>query len=172
MSRHGYRDDCDDYLAAGRWRGAVISAIKGKRGQAFLRRLVAALDALPEQELYPNRFATAEGGVCALGAVAKMDGIDISGLDPGEDEDPDDVDREWIGGVFGIAPAMATEIMFLNDEGLVDDIFQCVEICGPVRFPYQSHNMVVRIQEPEHAKKRWRAMREWAVNRLEAKGGV
>lgn len=59
----------------------------------------------------------------------------------------------------------------LIGDGLVDDIFQLVEICGPVRWPFQSHFAIVRTQDPEHAKKRWKAMREWAVNRLEAKGG-
>lgn len=172
MSRHGYVDYVDDELAAGRWRGAILSAIRGKRGQAFLQKLIAALDALPEKELYPNRFATAEGGYCALGAVARMEGLDIGDLDPAEDEDPDDIDREWISGVFGIAPALAAEVMYLNDDGLVDDIFQRVEICGPVRIPFQSHFTIVRTQDPEHAKKRWKAMREWAVNRLDQKGNA
>lgn len=43
MSRSGYTDDCDDQWALIRWRGAVNSAIKGKRGQQALRgRLDAA----------------------------------------------------------------------------------------------------------------------------------
>jgi hypothetical protein len=45
MSRSGYSDDC-----SGRelvlWRGAVASALRGRRGQAFLRELVDALDAV------------------------------------------------------------------------------------------------------------------------------
>ena len=52
MSRSGLvEDDGDDPLAHGRWRGAVKSAINGKRGQQFLRELADALDAMPEKVL-------------------------------------------------------------------------------------------------------------------------
>jgi len=47
MSRSGYSDDCDDQWSLICWRGAVKSAIRGKRGQAFLKEMLAALDALP-----------------------------------------------------------------------------------------------------------------------------
>ncbi|KGC50992.1 hypothetical protein DO66_5867 [Burkholderia pseudomallei] len=36
MSRSGYSDDCGGWSLI-RWRGAVNSAIKGARGQKFLR---------------------------------------------------------------------------------------------------------------------------------------
>jgi hypothetical protein len=45
MSRSGYSDDLDP-LALGRWRGRVASAMRGKRGQAFLREMLAAMDAM------------------------------------------------------------------------------------------------------------------------------
>jgi hypothetical protein len=41
MSRSGYSDDCDGWALI-RWRGAVNSAIKGRRGQQALREIVAA----------------------------------------------------------------------------------------------------------------------------------
>lgn len=57
MSRSGYNDDCDGWALI-RWRGAVNSAINGKRGQAFLRELVAALDAAYDDFLaYATAFA-------------------------------------------------------------------------------------------------------------------
>jgi hypothetical protein len=46
MSRSGYSDDHSEWDLI-RWRGAVASAIRGKRGQAFLRELLVALDAMP-----------------------------------------------------------------------------------------------------------------------------
>lgn len=46
MSRSGYSDDIDNWDLI-KWRGQVASAIRGKRGQLFLRELLAALDALP-----------------------------------------------------------------------------------------------------------------------------
>ena len=45
MSRSGYSDDDEDGRLA-MWRGAVQSAIRGKRGQAALRELLTALDAM------------------------------------------------------------------------------------------------------------------------------
>jgi hypothetical protein len=61
MSRSGYTDDVEYSWRSIMWRGRVVSAIRGKRGQALLRDLLAALDAMPDKRLYPNNFATAEG---------------------------------------------------------------------------------------------------------------
>ena len=46
MSRSGYTDDNEDPLANGRWWQAVKRSLEGKRGQALLRELVEALDAM------------------------------------------------------------------------------------------------------------------------------
>ena len=51
MSRSGYIDDMDDRWAAIMWRGAVKSAIKGKRGKAFFKEMLAALDRAARQTL-------------------------------------------------------------------------------------------------------------------------
>lgn len=52
MSRSGYSEDWDgENWTFIRWRGAVKSALRGKRGQAFLREALAALDAMPEKRL-------------------------------------------------------------------------------------------------------------------------
>ena len=71
MSRHGYSseyDDVDDILALGRWRGQVSSAIRGKRGQAFLKEMIQALEAMPVKKLIAKELSD-HGQVCALGAV-------------------------------------------------------------------------------------------------------
>lgn len=106
MSRSGYSDDCDGWDLI-RWRGAVASSIRGKRGQAFLRELITALDALPQKELI---FAELEheGQVCALGSVGKMRGLDMSTIEPEV--------REDVAKAFGIPIALACEIMYENDE--------------------------------------------------------
>jgi hypothetical protein len=123
MGRAGYSDDHDgsDY-PQGFWRGAVQSAIRGKRGQAFLREMLDALDALPEKKLAANSF-TRGGEICALGCVAIKRGIDVSALEPHEDEwgSEDEVDSGAVSKAFGIAPAMAREIMYENDEGSLYD---------------------------------------------------
>lgn len=108
MSRSGYSDDCDGWALI-RWRGAVESAIRGRRGQAFLRELLAALDALPEKRLVHEHMQDAvTGEFCALGAVGAARGMNVQALE--------DVDREDIAQHFGIATALAAEIMFMNDE--------------------------------------------------------
>ncbi len=45
MSRSGYDDNYDDEALCNLWRGAVERAIKGKRGQAFLREMRALVSA-------------------------------------------------------------------------------------------------------------------------------
>lgn len=81
MGRSGYSDDNDDPLALGRWRAQVESAMRGKRGQRFFRDLIAALDALPEKKLVKNELETKGGAVCALGALARLRGVVLTGLD-------------------------------------------------------------------------------------------
>ena len=109
MTRSGYSDDYgEDPLVHGRWRAQVASAIRGKRGQAFLRELIEALDELPEKRLITNDLEHA-GNVCAIGSVGLKRGIDMSNLDP---EDPYPIAR-----AFGIAPQMVMEIEYMNDEG-------------------------------------------------------
>lgn len=122
MSRSGYTEgDCDDEIAFLRyngWRQAVHNALHGKRGQAFLRELIESLDAMPVHELAANSF-TKGGEVCALGSVALKRGIDVSGFEPPDDVEDygiEPVDRDAVGIVFGIAPSMAAEIMFENDD--------------------------------------------------------
>lgn len=109
MSRSGYVDDSgDDPLAFGRYRQAVKNAIEGKRGQAFLRELAAAMDAMPEKVLIANELIDEDGSCCAIGVVCKARGLDVSQVDP---DDPDQV-----GDLVGIARSMAAEIEFENDE--------------------------------------------------------
>jgi hypothetical protein len=110
MSRHGYTDDGDDdNLAMGRWIGRVRSAIRGKRGQAFLREMIAALDAMPEKKLARSVLVGAEGEVCAMGCVLKARGTDVTNVDPEE--------YETVAEVTGLAEAMVREIAYENDEG-------------------------------------------------------
>ena len=117
MGRSGYSDDIDDpevFRMNAMWRGQVASAVRGKRGQAFLIELVRALDALPEKKLIANDLVRpAEEGdlppcVCAIGSVGLARGVDMTGLDP--------YDAETLSGVFGIAHQLVQEIEFMNDE--------------------------------------------------------
>ena len=110
MSRSGYTGDIEDQWQLIRWRGAVASAIRGKRGQAFLREMLVALDKIENRRLVANELKSPMfSEVCALGAVAVARGLDVSDLDP--------EDHESVAGVFGIRHALACEIMWVNDEG-------------------------------------------------------
>jgi hypothetical protein len=106
MSRSGYSDDCDEWAVI-RWRGAVTSAIRGTRGQAFLKELLAALEAMPKKELIMDALVQ-QGEVCALGALGQARGMEMTELD---DDDP-----AQIAEAFQVAPALVQEIMFENDE--------------------------------------------------------
>lgn len=106
MSRSGYGDDCEHLEL---YRGTVARALKGKRGQSFLRELVAALDAMPEKTLIAGQLVAESGACCAIGAVCKARQLDVSDVDY---FDPDAVAR-----AIGVSGAMAAEIEYMNDEG-------------------------------------------------------
>lgn len=156
MSRSGYTDECDDNFASIRWRGAVNSAIKGKRGQAFLRELLAALDAMPDKRLAEGDLEV-DGDFCALGVIGKARGIDISNIDT------EDYGR--LSSVFGISEALAREIMWENDESVDNFKREDFELCGPVR-PWQMKTVWQIVPDPDAQKKRWQYMRSWVQANL------
>jgi hypothetical protein len=140
MSRSGYTDDQEDQWAFIRYRGAVTSAIRGKRGQAFLREMLASLDAMPDKRLitgalvfdgqpdipwnpYPHedvivggdQLVTGRGEVVRVGDVCAIGSVGIArGLDM-SGVDPHDPPQ--VSGAFGISEALAREIVYENDEG-------------------------------------------------------
>ncbi len=107
MSRSGYSDDLENWSLI-RWRGAVNSALTGARGQSFLRELADAMDAMPEKKLVADKLVDEEGCFCTLGVIGASRGIDMTNMDPH--------DAESVAGAFGIATAMAQEIVYENDE--------------------------------------------------------
>lgn len=106
MSRSGYSYDCD-YLDL--YRQAVRQAVQGKRGRAFLKELLEALDALPEKRLIADELQDGFGGVCAIGSVGLKRKLDMSQLDV--------QDYSRLADVFGIAKSLVREIEFVNDDG-------------------------------------------------------
>jgi hypothetical protein len=170
MSRSGYSDDYGDGdpLAMGRWRQAVQRALDGRRGQAFLRDLLETLDSMPDKRIYSGSFATTNGEFCTLGAHAARKGVKVDDLGDAEDG----CEPEEVGQRFGIARAMAAEIMYLNDEYIVDE-WEWEErvLCGPVRPYYPEHGRHtynVRVHNDHHAEKRWGLMRQWVADSLKS----
>ncbi|MHA0335797.1 hypothetical protein [Sphingomonas aquatilis] len=110
MSRAGYYEgdgSQEENWAHIRWRGVVASSIRGKRGQAFLRDLADALDAMPEKRLITGDLER-DGNVCAIGSLGVRRGVDLAALDP-DDPGP-------IANAFGVAEPLVREIEYLNDE--------------------------------------------------------
>ena len=109
MGRSGYDEDgCDDTWALIRWRGAVASAFRGKRGQDFLKEMLSALDSLPEKKLIAYDLER-DGSFCAIGAVGRARGISMK-------RDTSDYEPKHVANIFGISRALACEIMWVNDE--------------------------------------------------------
>ena len=108
MSRSGYSDVYDE-AAFNLYRGTVNRVLRSKRGQAFLRELAAAMDAMPEKILIAEELIDERGDCCAIGVVCKSRKIDVS-----------KVDYECaaaVGNAVNIAPSMAAEIEYQNDKG-------------------------------------------------------
>ena len=164
MSRSGYSDDDgDDPLALGRWRGQVASALRGKRGQSFLLELADSLDRMPEKRLIAHELKV-DGKFCTLGVLGAVRGIDMDQIDP--------EDYEKVARVFGIAPCMAQEIVWENDEAFDDWEYVDAPIFGPVRpyYPeYGRHYISIRVLRKDVETERWKYMRTWVQKHLAGK---
>ena len=151
MSRSGYTDDEDVPGQFAMWRGTVASAIRGKRGQKMLRDLLAALDAMPQKRLITSHLVDNEGEVCALGALGKHRGVDLSHCEQLIDADGYCEDSEALASrlskAFDIATPLAQEIQYLNDE-------RC-------DFKYVGNER--RAYTPEE---RWEEMRKWVASKI------
>lgn len=128
MGRSGYVDDDGgdfEQWAMIRAAGARKSALRGKRGQAFLRRLAAALDAMPVKSLCAipdtvdeygdkidapgaGRLGLPDGQVCVLGSLARAEGRDPTAIDA--------ADHDGLGRMFDVAPVIVRDLEYENDE--------------------------------------------------------
>jgi len=131
MNRSGYTDDLGEQWDFIRWRGAVKAAIKGKRGQAFLLEMHRAMLVLPEPMLISDKLQDEydDSKVCAIGAVGRSRGMDMTKLEAEDEWDDIEIARE-IAAAFDIPYALAAEIMWLNDDvcGGVDAEFRFLRV--------------------------------------------
>lgn len=100
----GYRAQCALEIERAFTEAGAKIQIRGKRGQSFLREILAALDALPEHKLIAHELVEKDGAVCALGAVSKARGVDMTGVDP------ENIER--VADIFFISGALAREIVY------------------------------------------------------------
>jgi hypothetical protein len=136
MGRSGYSDDCDGDYPVVLYRQAVHRAATGYRGQHLLRRLRDALDAMPVKRLIAGDIRNEAGEVCALGA------LDPNAPKYNEDDDWGDGNARELARHFGVAPALAAEIVYMNDEFME---YRC------------------RDETPEQ---RWERMRAWVESQI------
>lgn len=151
MRRSGYTDDEDSNGQFAMWRGQVNSAIRGKRGQNLLRDMLTALDAMPEKQIFMGHLVTPEGGVCALGALGQMRGLNMPDFEKFIDEDGYVDDPESLSDAlsvaFDAAHQLIREIQHMNDE----------------RFDWTYINNVRHAYTPEE---RWQKMRDWVASKI------
>lgn len=133
MSRFGDTYDCS-IAEANLYQGRLAQALRGKRGQAVLRRLERALLELPEKRLIAGwthesavrtdangDLVSAPGAVCTLGALGwwnlREGGCDAERafLELPELE-TDFETADWASATFDMAWTLAWEIAFQNDE--------------------------------------------------------
>lgn len=111
MSRSGYCDDGDSDIPIELYRQAVHRATTGYRGQHLLRKLRDALDVMPVKRLIAGNIKDKAGQVCALGALDPM-----APAYNGGDWDDDFEHSRKLAKHFNVAPALASEIVYMNDE--------------------------------------------------------
>ena len=119
MSRHGYLDEEDRPGQFALYAQRVRNAARGKRGQAWLRELLAALDAMPVKELAAHTVAS-RGECCAVGALAIHRGIDLTEItydDRYDEEAQGDRTTEWLAKQFDVANCLLRDVVYENDEG-------------------------------------------------------
>lgn len=138
MSRSGYCDDWDgDGLPWQFYRHAVDLAIKGKRGQAFLKELAKEMDAMPERALISGHLVTPDGACCTMGVICRARNIDLTGIDQS--------DARAIAPKVDIAGCLAAEIAHKND-GEEDEYTDS--------------------EDRETPQDRWERMRKWVGDQL------
>jgi hypothetical protein len=110
MGRSGYVDgDVEETWDWIRWRGSVASAIRGKRGQAFLKELVKTLDAMPEKRLIKDALKDECGEVCAVGAVMEARKLPF---------DVDVNDYDSIASIIEVNAKLIQELECENDQAV------------------------------------------------------
>lgn len=151
MSRSGLVEDCDEQWMEALWRGRVANARRGRRGQKFFRDLLAALDAMPVKELQAMTFDDGgeDGGCCALGALARAKGLDITNADP-----EDDQVAEELAVKFDVADCLTREVIWANDEW--DSGYRRVR-------DYTGEHLGFR---PDTPAERWQRMRKWVEGQI------
>jgi hypothetical protein len=140
--RIGYSEDEEFGGQFELWQANCRRSLKGKKGQAALRELEAALLAMPDKRLIAGKLQDADGEVCSLGALAKYKGHALL-ADECEEGEYDEYDlsgeMEEFGVELGMLRLVAWKVVEKNDvafDGM--EWFNCE---GPYRWEFERPQM-------------------------------
>jgi hypothetical protein len=191
MSRSGYSDDYDDGNSLAMYRGVVASAMRGKRGQAFFRDLVDALDAMPEKRLIEGDLIREEPPcdlVRWLFAAPNEYRDDYDPRRPDSWRLPESVEwRDDCGvcaiGALGLKRGVSMARLDPEDAATIGEIFNIAEQLArevvwendeasgrvtvvPSRYDPVSGRYVNGVYRDETPEERWQRMRNWAARNI------
>lgn len=104
------------------WQANCRRSLRGKAGQKALRRLEAALLAMPEKALIAGKLVNSNAEVCAIGALAKAEGAlpDPDEWPADEDDDDEDDTAEFAEEKLGFPHLVAWKVVEQND--IINDV--------------------------------------------------
>jgi hypothetical protein len=169
MSRSGYSDEFGDDFPGqtGLYRANVRRSVRGSAGQARLRELRDALEALPVKALHDGIFAEGTNdhpAVCALGAWALQKTGDTSAAQ-GIVTDPDsDVATADSLAAHGWPKLVVFDTIYENDR----DEYTYVTVEGPHLSPYAyyGHRWPVRYRVDETPEQRYARVLAWVSEQI------
>lgn len=173
MSRISYSDEEEVPGQFALWQANCRRSLDGKKGQAALRELEAALLALPDKRLIAGKLIDGDGEVCALGALAQYKGHALVAEkvdDDGWDEIDLDGEMEDFGVELGLPRLVAWKVVCLNDIE-IDGHYET--LAGPIMERYDSYRMQQFI--PATPEERFEKILAWVQRKIQppesAEGG-
>ena len=189
MSRTHYSDDYGEDFPNQLWlyRANVDRSMASKTGRKMLREILAALDAMPTRELWPDVFIETrdeeardrfhanetpapKGAMCALGAWAATALGPEAAAGLFREAEPDSLTMAHRLKALGWPPLVVHEIVFENDSE--DHRWRTDYVLGPLteadhraRYPYE-RSRFVRYRVEETPAERWQRVRDWIAERL------
>ena len=169
MSRSSYSDEFGDEFPgqAGLFRANVRRSMRGSDGQARLRELRDALEALPVKALHADIFAggtNEQPAVCALGAWAfKKTGDTLAAREMVTDPD-DDVETADSLNAHGWPKLVVFDTIYENDR----KAYTYMEVVGPHQSPYAYYggSWPVRYRVDETPEQRYTRVLAWVSDRI------
>lgn len=140
------------------WQANCYRSLHGKKGQAALRELEAALIALPTKRLIAGKLVE-QGDVCAIGALALHKGATEEVL-----EHHDDEYMEGVGMEYGLPKLVAWKVVEAND--IEFDYYVDTWAPGPAQWVHGSPGYRLRV--PMTPEQRYTAMLGWVRSMLAA----